>query len=400
MRHSPEVTPVITAAKLRSHTVKVLAATAKKKGISGWHEMRKEELVQALIKRVRSEQGQKGKKAANGQPRGNGSVKSTAVAKKSQAGKPKTGSNGGTTQKSTRRSPRVEQRIREIKARMSESKDLAYHSAPGGKEYEKDRIIVMVRDSYWLHAYWEITRQSISRARAALGQHWHGAVPVLRLYELSEEGTANSERIVLRDIQVHGGVNNWYIDVDNPPKGFQIDIGYLTEDGSFLGLARSNVVVTPQSGAAGAEDGNWAGVAKDFDRIYALSGGYDENSNHADLKELFEERLHRPMGSPMVTRFGLGAQSLSRGRRQFPFNVDAELIVHGITDPHAHVTLKGEPVRLEPDGTFSVRLNLPDRRQVLPVVASSSDGVEQQTIVLAVERNTKTMEPIIREPDV
>ena len=41
----------------------------------------------------------------------------------------------------------------------------------------------------------------------------------------------------------------------------------------------------------------------------------------------------------------------------------------------------------------------PDRRQVLPVVASSSDGVEQQTIVLAVERNTKTMEPIIREPD-
>ena len=258
----------------------------------------------------------------------------------------------------------------------------------------------MVRDSYWLHAYWEITRQSISRARAALGQHWHGAVPVLRLYELSEEGTANSERVVVRDIQIHGGVNNWYIDVDNPPKGFQIDIGYLTEDGSFLGLARSNVVITPQSGAAGAEDGNWAGIAKDFDRIYALSGGYDENCNHADLKELFEERLHRPMGSPMVTRFGLGAQNLNRGRRQFPFNVDAELIVHGITDPHAHVTLKGEPVRLEPDGTFSVRLNLPDRRQVLPVVASSSDGVEQQTIVLAVERNTKTMEPIIREPDV
>jgi hypothetical protein len=33
------------------------------------------------------------------------------------------------------------------------------------------------------------------------------------------------------------------------------------------------------------------------------------------------------------------------------------------------------------------------------VVASSSDGVEQHTIVLAVDRNTKVMEPVIREPD-
>jgi hypothetical protein len=32
------------------------------------------------------------------------------------------------------------------------------------------------------------------------------------------------------------------------------------------------------------------------------------------------------------------------------------------------------------------------------VVASSCDGVEQRTIVLAVDRNTKVMEPIIRSP--
>jgi len=61
--------------------------------------------------------------------------------------------------------------------------------------------------------------------------------------------------------------------------------------------------------------------------------------------------------------------------------------------------LRGEPVRLEPDGTFTMRFELPDRRQVLPVVASSGDGVEQRTIVLAVERNTKVMEPVIRESD-
>ena len=34
--------------------------------------------------------------------------------------------------------------------------------------YGKDRIVVMVRDPYWLHCYWELTRQAIKRAEAAL----------------------------------------------------------------------------------------------------------------------------------------------------------------------------------------------------------------------------------------
>ena len=75
------------------------------------------------------------------------------------------------------------------------------------------------------------------------------------------------------------------------------------------------------------------------------------------------------------------------------------MIIFGSTKPDAHVTLSGEPVKLRPDGTFTVRVSMPDRRQVLPVVASSSDGVEQRTIVLAVERNTKRMEPKIAETD-
>ena len=106
------------------------------------------------------------------------------------------------------------------------------------------------------------------------------------------------------------------------------------------------------------------------------------------------------MGSPMVTRFGMGAESLSRSREQIPFNVDAELIVHGVAPIHALMSRSREslcdsnPTARSPSVSIS-----PIGGQVVPVVASSADGVEQQTIVLAVERNTKTMEPIIREPD-
>jgi len=76
------------------------------------------------------------------------------------------------------------------------------------------------------------------------------------------------------------------------------------------------------------------------------------------------------------------------------FSVDTEMVVFGRTNPGATITLAGEPVRTDADGTFAIRMAMPNRRQVIPVVASSRDGCQQRTTVLAIERNTKEMEPV------
>ena len=57
--------------------------------------------------------------------------------------------------------------------------------------------------------------------------------------------------------------------------------------------------------------------------------------------------------------------------RDFHFQIDAELIVYGTTEPNARVTLQGEPVNLRSDGSFTVRFSLPDSRQIIPAVAAS-----------------------------
>jgi uncharacterized protein len=77
--------------------------------------------------------------------------------------------------------------------------------------------------------------------------------------------------------------------------------------------------------------------------------------------------------------------------------VDAEMVVYGVTQPGAYLTLQGEPVKVHADGTFRVRVDMPNRRQVLPIVASTADGASRQTVVMAVERNTKSMGPAGRE---
>jgi hypothetical protein len=358
----------MTSDQLLACTKKMLVEMARKQSIPGWHGLRKLELVQALLDRSSGDQ-----KLVRSHPQ-------TSAERNTSA-------------------PSAEEQIECSKFDVGiPTRDLSQKvpkDLPTG--YGKDRVVVMVRDPYWLHCYWEITRQAVQRAEAALGQEWHTAKPILRLLDVSSREIASNSETVVRDIDIHGGCNNWYIDVANPPRSFRVDIGYLSHSGRFYVMARSNVVNTPRAGFSDVIDENWADIdLGKADRIYAMSAGFDPTASSLELKQLFEERLRRPLGSPAVSSFGSGAFGGLKGRR-FWFQLDAELIVYGATEPHARVTLQGEPVKLRPDGTFTMRFSLPDSRQIIPAVATSPDGNEERTIVLAVERNTKHLEPVFHE---
>ncbi|QDU98534.1 DUF4912 domain-containing protein [Lignipirellula cremea] len=437
---------MITAATLKSYRSKDLAQMAKEEGVPGWHSMRKEQLVRALLRaekrrtkstaatatRSRSASASRSASTRNGAAavastrngaaavggsrgaatRKSGSSKTTAASrtrkttlKTSASSKAKTANGKASNGKASKKDAAISDgkiALRRIQKSADREllRDLSTPSNRHGaapKAVEKDRVVMMVRDSYWLHVYWEFTRQSIERAKAALAEHWHTAQPVIRLIEVEDNGATSTAERVVRDVEIHGGVNNWYVDVYNPPRTFRAAIGYLDGTGRFFQLLRSNAVTTPQPGSSSEIDQNWTDVARNYEKVYAMSGGLEEDSG--DLQELFEERLRRPMGAPIVARYGVGADGVLRRGRDFNFEVDAEMIIYGQTSPDAYVTLANEPVKLRADGTFTVRLSMPDRRQVLPIVASSGDGVEQRTTVLAIERNTKVMEPKIRDPN-
>jgi hypothetical protein len=259
----------------------------------------------------------------------------------------------------------------------------------------KDRIIMAVHDPYWLHVYWELSAASVQRAEAALKQDWYGARLILRLYDVTSQDTTSTSETPIRDIPIENDGNNWYINVQQPPRQYRADLGYLSRRGILFVLARSNVVTPPKAGSSEAIDAGWNMDTKKAERILAMSTGF-ESAGNPDLREIFEERLKRSLGAPKETGFGTGATPPG-SLKKFFFEIDAKLIVLGRTDPSAHLTLGNDPIKLNSDGTFIMSFSLPDSRQIIPAVATSADGVEERTIVLAVERNTKYLDPMIHD---
>ena len=209
----------MTPASLHGYTAKDLGQMARQAGVAGWHGMRKAELVTAL---AGTEIGPLPKNGTNGQSF-NGTNRSGTV---------ETGERRPSAPRISAKQRRIQKKLAELNQRRKQLHDLSSTRADAEANAQADRLVVLVRDPYWLHICWELSPQGVGRARTALGQHWHGATPVLRIHRLSEDGTSAS----VRQVTIHGGVSNWYVDVEEPPSRYRAEIGYATQ--STNGSAR------------------------------------------------------------------------------------------------------------------------------------------------------------------
>ncbi len=273
----------------------------------------------------------------------------------------------------TQSSPKVE-----ISQRLQELPD----------NYGDNQIYLLVRDPYWIYSYWEIQKDHQKKVLAKIGGNWDGVVSVLRVFDITN-GTNNPPYF---DIVLQNMATSWYINTQ-PNRSYFVEIGLLHRDGRFARLARSNSITTPRAGMSEVLDEQWMGI--DFDKMYALSGGFQVGKSSAELRMLMEER----MKGAITSGSGVGAVSslaspVKIKKRGFFFWLECELIIYGGTEPDATVTIQGRPVKLRPDGTFTLRYALPDGKFIFDCHAESSDGIEERVITPIVNRSTERPAPI------
>jgi len=383
----------MTAERLRARTRRDLAGMAKQHAVIGWHAMRKEELIEALLEVLpRRRNGQAAKRRnSNGSPAPRTSrskrVPATRVAARrtSRAASSRAPSNGKApasarngSNRSGQNGKRAQSGIRGTNGSSVHGSNLVRPASRRGlravqtngasQGAPKDRFIAEVYDSHWLRANWSLAQSSISRAEAALGVEWRQSIPIIRVFDVtSNEAEAKSDEWI-RDIEIHGEVDNWFVPVENPPSSYRLHIGYRAPSGNFFTLARSNRVTTPRLGSRHRKS-----------RRNGKQTPFQENGRPAT-------RFRLPRGTTQ------NGGSSRPGTEDFPFEVYADLVVYGATEPNAELTLLGEPVVISEDGSFSLQLELQDGRQVIPAIVTAPNGRERRIVVLGVERNTKELE--------
>jgi hypothetical protein len=257
-------------------------------------------------------------------------------------------------------------------------------------QYDQDKIVLQVRDPWWIHAYWEVRTGTLDRLRSELKDEFYRAKRVLRVYDVSHiifDGK-NAHRFF--DIQISDQANNWYIDTGGPGRSWCVDLGLVLPGDSFITIVRSNTVYTPLEGPSWITDEEWMVPEEMFARLYGMGFGLGRSS---PVGKVWQERIKRELFSGVLASPGISSVASPAKRipreRKFWLVVNTELIVYGATEPDATVYVQGRQIKLRHDGTFTLRFALPDGKQVIPVKAISSDNEEERTITPIVTKETR-----------
>ena len=171
------------------------------------------------------------------------------------------------------------------------------------EKYHEDKMVLLVRDPWWLFAYWEVTPERQRRVESQLRQAGHRDwKTVLRVYDVTE---TNSKKGSFFDIELNFFADNWYIDVGLPEHDWVAELGFRAVSGDFFMLLRSNVVRTPAFGISNVVDEEWMMPEDIYYQLIGLAGP-GALSGSMDIRKILEKYLkravsseHRPQTSPL-----------------------------------------------------------------------------------------------------
>lgn len=319
--------------------------------------------------------------------------------------------------------------------------------------YGESRIVLMPRDPQWAYTYWDVPNDHKAAVRSQGGTRL-----AVRLYDVTDLDVATQRPHSLQQYECDELARDWYLAIPVSDRDYIAEIGYVTEDGRWLMLARSAPVrvppvypsdwfedqfltveweedlqdktflelIPPEQKAAKA-----AVTSSIYGQIYDLAQSIEmqriAGSLFGSMQQVPEEAISSfifPSGAgqwaapfemlSLPTPSGMGMSGIGMSGigfsasmppirpRQFWLVADAELIVYGATEPDATVTIAGRPIKLNPDGTFRFQMSFQDGLIDFPIMAVAADGEQTRSIHMEFtretpERNTNTKDEAIDE---
>ncbi|OIO02492.1 MAG: hypothetical protein COX65_06110 [Elusimicrobia bacterium CG_4_10_14_0_2_um_filter_56_8] len=275
--------------------------------------------------------------------------------------------------------------------------DSAHKDLPKG--YGTTMAALLPRDPEWLLLYWEISSDTKSKIQREHGQDiFEKAVQVLRVYPITPGVEQAPPHF---DIPAMLEAGSWYINVRDAGRRYCCEPGLVLPSGNYLGIVKSNTVSLPACGVSDRMEEKRMSVSPDFEKLLRLSGVEYIGKGSGEVTKSLDQR--REMLRSVFSRASSwGVSALSSRTLDKPppgklrLAADCELVLYGATEPDAFVTVAGRRVKLNPDGTFSMRFALPDGNTGLPIRALSNDEKDSRRVEIDVTRRTCDQDRAVR----
>ncbi len=265
--------------------------------------------------------------------------------------------------------------------------------------YGTGKLLLAALDPHCLYVQWDLTLPQQRRYNAQSADHHL----VVRVYRDTVAGQPGAE------VHVHPESRHWFVHVGRAETQYVAQLGYYRPRRQWVAVATSGPARTPPETVSAEQAVRFATIPAQvrLTQLVALAKQAipanlppPEAARERALAELLTlhagelkpassaegAELARPSGQEIhAAQAGLEVESVSspmgpieQAPAGFWFNVNAELIIYGATEPDATVTIGGRPVQLRPDGTFSCRLALPEGEHSVIVSAMSARGELRQ----------------------
>jgi len=432
---------------LEEMTLRQLRKVASEYNISRYSRMRKEQLLEEILKKAKIDGSSSAIPISIPQPGAPTAIFTPTLQKTTEPSEAEV--NAMESKQFAQESLNSESTLVTIVNLADVDQDLP--DLPSG--YGESRIVLMPRDPQWAYAYWDIPNDHKEELRRQGGQQL-----ALRIYDVTDVDINYQSPHSVQEYPCDELAREWYLPMPVSDRDYAVDVGYRCPDGRWLVLARSAPVRVPPVYPSDWIEDHFITVSWDEDltgktflelvppsRRFATAAKngmgsttgttdttgnqiYDQIFNMAQSSEaqrvvgsLFGSMQQVPMHEQSLSSYvfpsgvgmwavpttsglnmsgigmgvglnmsgvGFGASAAPNHPRKFWLVADAELIVYGATEPDATVTIGGQPIKLSADGTFRFQMSFQDGLIDYPIMAVAVDGEQTRSIHMKFERET------------
>lgn len=248
--------------------------------------------------------------------------------------------------------------------------------------YGKTESFLLPKDPAWMFLFWEITQNTLDCIKSQYSEDTlKNARTIIRLHDITDLNYFDGQNSVSHyDMPVIFEARSWYINAPASGRTYVADLGYLTQDGKFILVSRSNATLLPPGRVSDVIDDKWMVVEGDFQKLLKLAGADYIGLGASELMHLLGQRWKLTelttsgAAKSSWSSFSLHLDKVQPEEDDIWLKADCEIIIYGSASKNAIVSINGKDIELK-EGKFSIRQHLPAGSVVnLPIKARNAKG--------------------------